>query len=158
MGKRGSVAVRAKRTLGKAVSVSADYLAPSVGMTQRGRTVWKQVIASFPVGHFTESDRVLLEQFCEAAGLHRSATARLHKEGRYYEDLKGVKRRHPAADDQRQARCDCAMLATKLRITKQAMISPQVAGRSAMDAAEHAAVKSEMNFNDLLFGSDVTRQ
>ena len=157
MGKRGPVAVRAKRTSGKGVSVSSGYLAPSVGMTQRGHTVWKQVMAAFPSGHFSESDRVLLEQYCEAAGLHRASTALLTKEGRYYPDDKGIKRRHPAADDQRQARCDCAMLATKLRITKQAMISPKTAGRAAQDAAEHSAVAGS-EFGDLLFGGDGVRQ
>lgn len=149
MGNRGPVADSGKRTSGKAISVSEKSLSPSVGMSQRARTVWKQIVAAFPVGHFTEKDRVLLEQFCEAAALHRSSTAILAK-GRYYTDVRGVKRRHPAADDQRQARCDCAMLATKLRITKQAMISPKVAGRAAQDAAEAAGVNEQ--FGDLLFG------
>lgn len=157
MGRRGSVAVRAKRTAGKNVSVSASYLAPTAGMTPRGRTAWKQIMAAFPRGHFAESDRVLLEQYCEAAALHRASTALLNKDGRYYMDGNGVRRRHPAADDQRQARCDCAMLATKLRITKQAMISPKTAGRAAQDAAEHAAVGGS-EFGDLLFGGDGVRQ
>lgn len=156
MGKRGKVGMQAKRTMGKSVSVSSDCLAPTVGMTPRGQTVWKQVMAAFPAGHFTEGDRILLEQYCEAAGLHRKSTALLHKEGRYYLDRAGVKRKHPAADDQRQARCDCAMLATKLRITKQAMISPKTAGRAALDAADATGVQD--NFADLLFGGEEMRQ
>lgn len=155
MGKRGAVAIGAKRTDGKGVSVSSNALAPSPGMTDRARTVWKRMLAAFPAGHFTESDRVLLEQFCESAALHRSATAAIAKGNRYYTDDKGVKRKHPAADDQHQARCDCAMLATKLRITKQAMISPKGAGRAASDAAEAAAAMAGGNdFGDLLFGGD----
>jgi P27 family predicted phage terminase small subunit len=156
MGKRGNVAVMAKRTSGKAVSVSGNCLAPSVGITKRAKTVWKQVLAAFPVGHFTESDRILLEQYCEAAALHRSATAMLSKEGRYYKDSKGIERRHPAADDQRRARYECSMLATKLRITKQAMISPKVAGRAAHDASEAVTVQNQ--FEGLLFGENETRQ
>ena len=150
MGKRGPVSIKAKRTSGKAITVSEKSLLPSMGMTPRAQTVWKQMVAAFPVGHFTEKDRVLLEQFCEGAALHRSSTALLAKEGRYYMDGNGVKRRHPAADDQRQARCDCAMLATKLRITKQSMISPKVAGRAAQDAAEAAGIGEQ--FGDLLYG------
>lgn len=157
MGIRGSLAMQAKRTSGKGVSVSGDYLNPSNGMTKRGKTVWKQIVGAFPVGHFTEADRILIEQFCEAAALHRASTALLNKDGRYYLDGNGVRRRHPAADDQRQARCDCAMLATKLRITKQAMVSPKSAGRAASDAAAHSAVAGT-EFGDLLFDSTSVRQ
>ena len=158
MGKRGSVAVRAKRTSGKCVSVSADCLKPSPGMTKRGRTVWAQMMVAFPVGFFTEADRVLLEQFCEAAGLHRAATAALVKEGWRYKDAKGVWRKNAVPlDIQRDSKQSCAMLATKLRITKQAMVSPKVAGRAALDAAEHTAVAGS-EFGDLLFGGDGVRQ
>ena len=157
MGKRGTVSITAKRTSGKNISVSSSALSPSTGMTSMGRALWGQIVSSFPVGHFTEADRVLLEQYCEAAALHRTATAMLKSKGRYYTDAKGIQRRHPAADDQRQARCDCAMLATKLRITKQAMVSPKVAGRAALDAAEHSEV-SGGEFGDLLFGREGVRQ
>ena len=156
MGKRGTVAMNGKRTAGKSISVSAVSLAPTTGMSRDAKKVWKQVVGAFPIGHFTETDRILLEQFCEAAALHRSATAML-AETRYYKDAKGIVRRHPAADDQRQARCDCAMLATKLRITKQAMVSPKVAGRAALDAAEHSAIAGG-GFGDLLFCDDGRRQ
>jgi hypothetical protein len=156
MGKRGTIAVRAKRTSGKKISLSGDYLKPTVGMTQRGRTVWKQVLSAFPTEYFNEGDRILLEQYCEAAVLHRSSTAFLNNKGRYYLDRSGIEHRYLAAEDQRRARYECAMLATKLRITKHAMISPKVAGRAALDAADAAGVQN--GFEDLLFGGDETRQ
>lgn len=158
MGKRGAIGKESKRTSGKTTRLSVDSLAPSAGMSGRAVTVWKQIVSSFPQGHFGESDRVLLEQFCEAAGLHRASTALLEKVGRYYTDDKGVQRRHPATDDQRQARCDCAMLATKLRITKQAMISPKRAGRAQLDAYETKVADLHDHFDDLLFSSDAPHQ
>lgn len=157
MGKCGKIALSAKRTSGKAIALSASSLPPSPGMTSRARTVWKQIVSAFPAGHFTETDRVLLEQYCEAAALHRSSITLLGKEDRYYRDGNKVWRKHPAADDQRQARCDCAMLATKLRITKQAMVSPKIAGRAAQDAVERASIAGS-EFGDLLFGDDEIRQ
>lgn len=158
MGKRGAVAIRGKRTEGKSVKLSNSALLPTHRMTKGGKEAWEQLVSSFPVGHFTESDRLLLEQFCEAAAQHRNATATLHKEGRKYRDARGVWRRHPAVDDQHQARCDCAMLATKLRITKQSMISPKGAGRAATDAADAAAIQKEPGFGDLLFSGDEVMQ
>ena len=152
MGKRGSVANQGKRTSGKAVSLSSSALRPSVGMTPRAKTVWGQIVSAFPAGHFTEADRMLLEEFCEAMATHRQATARIQKEGRYYTDVRGARRKHPACDDQHQARCDCAMLATKLRMTKQAMTSPKVAGRAAQDAADAVNVKD--SFGGLLFNDE----
>lgn len=156
MGKRGAVATRARRTSGKAVAVSASALAPSPGMTQRARTVWKQLVGSWPVGHFTEADRHLLELYCEAVAQHRAAVAFLAKNGRYYTDEKGVNRKHPACEDEHQARCECSMLATKLRITKQATTSPKVAGRAALDASEAGLAADD--FGGLLYSGDGVRQ
>lgn len=66
-------------------------------------------------------------------------------------------RKNPAVDDQHQARCDCAMLATKLRITKTSMISPKIAGRAAFSAAEVSAGEGDQ-FQDLLFSEQQPRQ
>ena len=130
---------------------------PPIYLTALAKDYWRNVVAAFPGGYFTNADRVLMEQYCEAAALHRSATATLRKEGRRYKDKNGILRKNPAADDQHQARCDCAMLATKLRITKTSMISPKVAGRAAQTATEAAEI--EDTFSDLLFGnSEQARQ
>lgn len=151
MGKRGPVGQRAKRTAGIKKPVSpGEFPAPEY-LTPLAKDYWRNIVAAFPAGYFTNADRVLLEQYCEAAALHRNATATLRKEGRRYKDKNGVQRKNPAVDDQHQARCDCAMLATKLRITKTAMISPKVAGRAAQDATEAAGTDDrieELLFND----------
>ena len=158
MGKRGQVAMKAKRTSGKGVSVSPDALPASSYLSPLAKRYWRGVISSFPVGHFTESDRVLLEQFCVAAAMHQESTEFLDGlESRYSTDRYGKNTLHPAVKDQHQARCDCAMLATKLRITKQAMILPRCVGQAVHDAAE--ATKLKGGFGDLLFnGNEEVRQ
>ncbi len=156
MGKRGPVGEGAKRTTGTQTAVSLGSFPPPDYLSTLAKEYWRSIIAAFPAGYFTNADCVLLEQYCEAAALHRNATATLRKEGRRYTDKNGVKRNHPAVSDQHQARCDCAMLATKLRITKTAMISPKAAGRAAHDAAEAAGTGEQ--FGDLLFSDGQPRQ
>lgn len=156
MGKRGSVGLSGKRTKGVAAAVDASSFPPPGYLSETAKDYWYSTVASFPVGHFTDSDRVLLEQYCEAAATHRGAGLTMQKEGRKYTDAKGVMRPHPAVADQHQARCDCAMLATKLRITKQATISPKSAGRAAQDAADTNSVKNA--FDGLLYDGSEARQ
>lgn len=150
MGKRGPVGQIEKAAAGIQTKVSLGYFPPPEYLTALAKGYWRNMVAAFPGGYFTNADRVLLEQYCEAAALHRNATATLQREGRRYKDKNGVLRKNPAADDQHQARCDCAMLATKLRITKTSMISPKVAGRAAQEATGSAETEDE--FKDLLFG------
>ena len=157
MGKRGAISARVKRSPIKSDSTTAGYPSPTVGMTARGKTVWKEVVTSFPPGHFTESDRILLEQFCEAAAVHRWAVRFLEKNGRSYFDNKGVERQYLAVEDQLKMSRICSMIATKLRITKQSMISPKVAGRAASDAADFATVVGG-EFGDLLFTGQGVKQ
>jgi phage terminase small subunit len=151
MGKRGKAASGGKRTQGKSPLPAADF-APTNDISPGAQNVWKQLVAVYPAGHFAETDRILLEQFCEAAALHRTSTAGLAK-GRYYRDERGIWRKHPATEDQRQARQECAMLATKLRLTKQATISPKVAGRAAADAAAYTELAGS-KLGELLFYED----
>ena len=157
MGKRGPVGQRAKRTTGSQVVAAQGTFLPPDYLTPLAKEYWHSIVAAFPAGYFTNADRILLEQYCEAAALHRNATATLRKEGRRYRDKNGVLRKNPAVDDQHQARCDCAMLATKLRITKTSMISPKVAGRAALNAAEAAAGEDDQ-LQDLLFNEQQPRQ
>ena len=150
MGKRGPVGQMKKAAAGIQTKVSPSSFPPPEYLTPLAKDYWMNMVAAFPGGYFTNADRVLLEQYCEAAALHRNATTTLRKEGRRYKDKNGVLRKNPAVDDQHQARCDCAMLATKLRITKTSMISPKVAGRAAQEATESA--EADDTFQDLLFG------
>lgn len=157
MGKRGPAGQMEKAAAGTQVKETPGTFPAPAYLTPLAKEYWRNMVAAFPGGYFTNADRVLLEQYCEAAALHRNATAILRKEGRRYKDKNGVLRKNPAVDDQHQARCDCAMLATKLRITKTSMISPKVAGRAAQEAA--AAADGEDTFQDLLFGGpDQARQ
>ena len=157
MGKRGPVGQMKKAAAGIQTKVSPSSFPPPEYLTPLAKDYWRNMVAAFHGGYFTNADRVLLEQYCEAAALHRNATTTLRKEGRRYKDKNGVLRKNPAVDDQHQARCDCAMLATKLRITKTSMISPKVAGRAAQEAAETADVEDA--FSGLLFGGpDQARQ
>jgi P27 family predicted phage terminase small subunit len=156
MGKRGPVGIGAKRTRGKAAAVDTSYFLPSAYLSTLAKEYWNQIVASLSEGHFTECDRVLMEQYCTAAAVHRNATVRLEKEGRRYKDKNCVWRKSPLVDDQHQARCDCAMLATKLRITKTSMISPKVAGRAAHDVAEALIIKDDIE--GLLFTNMEAKQ
>ena len=143
MGMRGPVGKMEKRTRGTRKTVSASSFPPPEYLSPLAKKYWNDVVAFFPPGHFTEQDRILLEQYCEAAAVHQEATVLLEREGRYATDRHGKITKHPAVKDQHEARCACAMLATKLRITKQAMISPQVAGRAALNAAQSAAMEED---------------
>ena len=162
MGKRGPVTSGGKRTSGAKNIALSIALKPSGYLSPLAKKYWKHLVASFTYGHFTESDRVLLEQFCTAAAIHQESTAFLVEPGedgkprRYVTDRYGKTTLHPAVKDQHQARCDCAMLATKLRITKTSMISPKAAGRSAKEAAETSSIRDQ--FGDLLFSADVRQQ
>lgn len=162
MGQRGPIKPGAKRTSGVKTKTSGDVLTPSAYLSVLAKKYWKQLTAAFPAGHFTESDRVLLEQFCTAAAVHQETTSYLAgpSEGgdsrRYFTDRYGKTSLHPAVKDQHQARCDCAMLATKLRITKTSMITPKAAGRAAYDGAAVGLTGNQ--FGDLLFSNDVVKQ
>jgi len=149
MGKRGPVAKMATRTPGKAVAMSRDYFPPPSHLSPLACEYWHQTVTAFPEGHFTAGDAVLLEQYAEAAALHQTSKMMLRKEGRKYKDRNGVWRPHPAVADQDKACLTCAMLATKLRITKQAITTPKAAGRAAHDAAQSA--RGDWKFEDLLF-------
>jgi len=152
MGRRGPVAKMAHRTTGTWMAASQCAFQPPDYLSALAREYWEGIVAAFPAGYFVGYDSILLEQYCEAAAQHKSATAMLQKEGRRFKDKKGVWRRHPAVDCQSQARRECAMLATKLRITKQAMVRPETAGRAAHDAARSTAVDGE--FGNLLWRPD----
>ena len=162
MGKRGPVTSGGKRTSGAKKPAASTALKPSGYLSPLAKKYWKHLVASFTYGHFTESDRVLLEQFCAAAAIHQEATAYLAQPGedgksrRYVTDRYEKTTLHPAVKDQHQARCDCAMLATKLRITKTSMISPKVAGRAAKSAAEASSINNQ--FGDLLYSADAVQQ
>ena len=156
MGKRGPITPGSKRTTGANIVASGDSFPPPEYLTPLAQSYWNKTVAAFPAGHFTDADKVLLEQYCEAAALHQSSTLALRREGRKYKDRHGTQRKNPAVDDQHQARCDCAMLATKLRITKTSMISPKAAGRAAHEAAE--TEKIGQVFGDLLFSGEQVRQ
>lgn len=156
MGKRGAVGISGKRTRGVSADVDANSFPAPDYLSATAKEYWIATVAAFPVGHFTDSDRVLLEQYCEAAATHRNAGLVIQKEGRRYKDMKGVWRSNPMVADQHQSRCDCAMLATKLRITKTSMISPKSAGRAAQDAADVNRVRSD--FDGLLFDGSEARQ
>lgn len=152
MGKRGPVARGGKRTSGLNAGMIADYFPPTEYLSDLAKQYWQKIVASFADGHFTEADRALLEQYCEAAALHRTVTEQLQEEERKYQDRYGKWHLNPLVKDQHQTRCDCAMLATKLRITKQSRISPQAAGVSAEQAEAYGKVKDA--FGDLLFSDD----
>ena len=162
MGQRGPVKPGAKRTSGVKTKTSGGVLKPSTYLSALAKKYWKQIAAAFPAGHFTESDRVLLEQFCTAAAVHQETTAFLAtpdeagQSRRYFTDRYGKTSLHPAVKDQHQACCDCAMLATKLRITKTSMITPKAAGSAAHDGA--AARLTDNQFGDLLFSGGEVRQ
>ena len=149
MGKHGVVSALGKRTRGvKAAGSVKDFPAPSY-LSSLAKKYWALTVEAFPAGHFVNCDRVLLEQFCEAAAEHKQALAVIKKEGRFYTDSKGVKRIHPAVTDARDARRAVCMLGTKLRITKHSQMSQQVARTQARDG-DYAARASDA-FADLLF-------
>ena len=149
MGRRGTVGALSRRTRGVGAAGSVkDYPAPSY-LSPLAKKYWALTVEAFPAGHFVSCDRVLLEQFCEAAAEHKKALDVIKKEGRFYTDAKGVKRIHPAVTDARDARRAVCMLGTKLRITKHSQMSQQVARTQAQDG--DIASRASDTFADLLF-------
>ena len=156
MGKRGAVSSNGKRTKGVSAQVSAGYFPPSDHLNATAIEFWNAVVCDFPVGHFTERDRVALEQYCIAAAAHKSATLILQKEGVRYKDSKGIWHLNPMVAYQRDMNNICAQRETKLRITKTSMISPKSAGRAAQDATD--TNRANDGFGGLLFGGSEARQ
>lgn len=158
MGKRGpqgEISNKAKPVKNGAERALRSFAPPDY-LTPTAKKYWTEVVSAFPSGHFCDADKILLEQYCEAAAAHRNATDIVKREGRRYTDSKGVLRRNPAIDDQHQARCDCAMLATKLRITKTSMITPKTAGRAAIVGQSESNERAD--FGGLLFTGDSVEQ
>jgi len=150
MGARGPVASGAKRTNSMKVEISADYFPAPDYLTPFAKRYWAEIVESFPTGYFSVADKILLEQFCEMASLRRSASNTIRAEGKKYRDKNGVLRRHPALTDLKQAIESTVLLATKLRITKRSMVTPEVAGRAAHNVTEAAIIQS-CSINSLMF-------
>lgn len=158
MGMRGKKAEGKKRTGGVSATVSVTAFKPSSFLDSLAKKYWRSLVGSFPVGHFSEQDRILLEQYCRAAADHQRAIKYLDDKGSLYGiDRYGREYMFPAVKVQEQARSACAMLATKLRITKTSMISPKTAGSAANQGQMAKSIQDE--FDGLLIGPfDEARQ
>ena len=149
MGKRGQVSLGSKRTKGSAVVVSGTYFPVEPGMSDAEQRVWHATVKSMPVGYFTEADRAELFGLCKASAMLEKAAQELKANGEVYTDRYGNLKESPWVNIFHKAFAAVRSSKTKLRITKQALVSPQVAGRAAHDVAE--AAKGGWKFEDLLF-------
>lgn len=66
-----------KRTLNRAEPKPSGLPSPPTVMSKRGRTVWTRLVTAMPPGVFTATDSFVLAAYCEAAGTHQLATAKI---------------------------------------------------------------------------------
>lgn len=152
MGKRGPLVTKAKRTFGKDISVSGAYFPVERGMSENAKRIWRSVVRSMPEKYFSEADRPQLRGYCEASAMLEKASQELSEGGAVFHDHNGNPKESPWVGIYHKSLSAVNSSATKLRITRQSMISPKVAGRAAQDAVESLSIKNE--FSDLLFDGE----
>ncbi|MDL2286217.1 P27 family phage terminase small subunit [Desulfococcaceae bacterium OttesenSCG-928-F15] len=156
MGKRGRVAAGAKRTLGKGTKTDWKYFPPDKDFKDLGEPgkeaakLWKDIVMEFPEGHFRESDRPQMRAYVTTYAKMKKAAAQIALLGEVIEDHLGNPRENPWSKIHDKCVALVASLATKLRISKSANISPKESGRARHDADLPSVPDG---FGDTLYGS-----
>lgn len=103
---------------------------PPRHLCREAKKTWRQIVESLPPDRFRVADQHLLAAYVESSAIHAEAVAILEREGLTVKmGSNSYEVPHPALTVMnRQAQLMCT-LATKLRLTPQSRISPELAGR-----------------------------
>jgi phage terminase small subunit len=119
MGRRGRRAV---------VTVRAEpaRLVPPAGLDRATAKVFAQLVATCPRGHFVESDRLLLVEYCRAALLAERADGELRRSGAVVNGKPS-----PWVTVQEKAVRAMVALSLRLRLSPSARTDPKTTGKRA---------------------------
>lgn len=110
---------------------SQSRLACPVHLSDAVQAVWAELVNDVPGGSFTAKDIPLLEAYCRHVVQGRIIADQIESfDPAWLGDDEGLKRfDRLTAIGEREARA-ASSLATRLRITRQAMVDPKTAGRA----------------------------
>lgn len=133
MAQRGRKSAASLAVTAQVASVTVHArLMPSAHLSDAEQLVWARLAADQPADAFTETHRPLLELYCQHAVQAQILTAEIESFDReWLRDDDGLKRYDRLlAMRERESRA-ASSLATRLRITRQAVVHPSTAGRAA---------------------------
>lgn len=108
-----------------------EALAPSVHLGEAAKSVWTRMVSDPAAGAFGESDRPMLEAFCQSAVLAQVLASEIASFDReWLRDEDGLKRYDTLLRMRERETRLASSLATRLRLTPQTMTRAETAGRA----------------------------
>jgi len=121
--------------------VNLKRLAPPRNLSAAAKKIFRRVVNSQPACHFESCD---LEQIVNYADIHAEideCKETIAREGRVYEDDKGVKHSHPFIRDLNALRSASTSLAVKLQLNPRARTSGRDKAAQRKRAQNHDTVQ-----------------
>ena len=121
--------------------VNLKRLPPPRNLSAAAKKIFRRIVNSQPACHFESGD---LEQLVMYADLHAEideCKETIAREGRIYEDDKGVKRSHPFIRDLNALRSASTALATKLQLNPRSRGSGNSKAAERKKAVAHEVVQ-----------------
>lgn len=132
--------------------VNLKRLVPPRSLSPRARKIFHRIVKSQPAWHFESGD---LEQLINYADIHaeiEECKETIARDGRVYEDVKGVKHSHPFIRDLNALRAASTALATKLQLNPRARGSGNSKAARRKESINHDKVaRSEVRKAGLMF-------
>ena len=116
-------------------------LAPPRNLSPASKKIFRRIVNSLPACHFESSD---LEQLITYADIHAEideCKATIARDGRIYEDEKGVKRAHPFISVLNALRNASTALAVKLQLNPRSRGSGKTLDAKRRRASQHDKVE-----------------
>lgn len=110
---------------------AANRLAPSAHLSDAEQLVWCRVVGDQPASAFTEVNRDMLEVYCQHVVMAQVLDDEIKAFDReWLRDDDGLKRYDTLLKMREREVRSASSLATRLRITRQAMADPKTVGRA----------------------------
>lgn len=111
---------------------STNRLAPSAHLSDAEQLVWCRVVGDQPASSFTEVNRDMLEVYCQHVVMAQVLDDEIKAFDReWLRDDDGLKRYDTLLKMREREVRSASSLATRLRITRQAMADPKTVGRAS---------------------------
>jgi phage terminase small subunit len=107
-------------------------LKPRSGLPPEIKLLWIELVGSMPSDHFRSSDSILIEQYCQAAALARTAYANLDAEGAVV-----AGRANPFLVVLEKAHRSSVALSMRLRLSPQSRIRRETVGSAKQTPASY---------------------